>query len=199
MCAITQTCGAFVKGKVGLVELETLRAGVDAGEIETVVLALTDMQGRLQGKRLTARYFLDEVLGHGAEGLQLPARRRRRDEHRRRLCDVLLGEGLRRLRDAPRPRDPADRAVGDGDGDVPGRPRLGGWRRRGRLAASDPAGAACAARGARLDGQRLDRARVPRVPRQLRAGLEARATASSSPRTSTTSTTRCSAPRASSR
>ena len=49
-------------------ELEALRAGVDAGEIETVVLALTDMQGRLQGKRLTARYFLDEVLQHGAEG-----------------------------------------------------------------------------------------------------------------------------------
>ncbi len=49
-------------------ELETLRSGVDAGEIETVVLALTDMQGRLQGKRLTARYFLDEVLHHGAEG-----------------------------------------------------------------------------------------------------------------------------------
>jgi glutamine synthetase len=50
------------------VDLEGLRAGVDAGEIETVVLALTDMQGRLQGKRLTARYFLDEVLHHGAEG-----------------------------------------------------------------------------------------------------------------------------------
>jgi glutamine synthetase len=50
------------------VELETLRAAVGAGDIETVVLALTDMQGRLQGKRLTAQYFLDEVLGHGAEG-----------------------------------------------------------------------------------------------------------------------------------
>ncbi len=49
-------------------ELEALRAGVDSGEIETVVLALTDMQGRLQGKRLTARYFLDEVVQHGAEG-----------------------------------------------------------------------------------------------------------------------------------
>ena len=49
-------------------ELEALRSGVDAGEIETVVLALTDMQGRLQGKRLMARYFLDEVLAHGAEG-----------------------------------------------------------------------------------------------------------------------------------
>ena len=49
-------------------DLEALRAGVDAGEIETVVLALTDMQGRLQGKRLMARHFLDEVLHHGAEG-----------------------------------------------------------------------------------------------------------------------------------
>ncbi len=29
---------------------------------------MTDMQGRLQGKRLTARHFLDEVAHHGAEG-----------------------------------------------------------------------------------------------------------------------------------
>jgi glutamine synthetase len=50
------------------VDLDQLRKQVEAGEIETVVLALTDMQGRLQGKRLTASYFLDEVLGHGAEG-----------------------------------------------------------------------------------------------------------------------------------
>ena len=45
-----------------------LRAGADAGEIDTVLLALTDMQGRLQGKRLTARHFLAEVAEHGAEG-----------------------------------------------------------------------------------------------------------------------------------
>jgi glutamine synthetase len=50
------------------VELKELRAKVDDGEIDTVLLALTDMQGRLQGKRLTARYFLDEVAEHGAEG-----------------------------------------------------------------------------------------------------------------------------------
>jgi glutamine synthetase len=50
------------------VELDELRAKVDAGDIDTVLLALTDMQGRLQGKRLTARYFLDEVASHGAEG-----------------------------------------------------------------------------------------------------------------------------------
>lgn len=48
-------------------ELEALRAGVDAGEIETVVLALADMQGRLQGKRLNARHFLDDVAQQGAE------------------------------------------------------------------------------------------------------------------------------------
>ena len=56
--------------------LDELRAEVDAGAIDTVLLALTDMQGRLQGKRLTARHFLAEVAEHGAE--QLPARRRRR-------------------------------------------------------------------------------------------------------------------------
>jgi glutamine synthetase len=48
--------------------LEELRAEVDAGTIDTVLLALTDMQGRLQGKRLTARHFLAEVAEHGAEG-----------------------------------------------------------------------------------------------------------------------------------
>ncbi len=33
-----------------------------------MLLALTDMQGRLQGKRLTAGHFLDVVAHHGAEG-----------------------------------------------------------------------------------------------------------------------------------
>ncbi len=46
---------------------EQLRARVDTGEIDTVILAMTDMQGRLQGKRLHARYFVDEVLRHGSE------------------------------------------------------------------------------------------------------------------------------------
>ena len=49
-------------------ELEELRRGAAAGEIDTVLLALTDMQGRLQGKRLTASHFLDVVAHHGAEG-----------------------------------------------------------------------------------------------------------------------------------
>ncbi|HEY6523947.1 MAG TPA: glutamine synthetase family protein [Solirubrobacteraceae bacterium] len=49
-------------------KLEELRSRVEAGEIDTVLIALCDMQGRLQGKRLTARHFLDEVVDHGAEG-----------------------------------------------------------------------------------------------------------------------------------
>ncbi|MEU3601845.1 glutamine synthetase family protein [Streptomyces sp. NPDC006798] len=45
-----------------------LRARVASGEIDTVVLAFPDMQGRLQGKRFAAPFFLDEVLAHGTEG-----------------------------------------------------------------------------------------------------------------------------------
>ncbi|MGW0913616.1 glutamine synthetase family protein [Streptomyces sp. NPDC002784] len=50
---------------LGVEELHALVAG---GEIDTVVLAFPDMQGRLQGKRFAARFFLDEVLHHGTEG-----------------------------------------------------------------------------------------------------------------------------------
>ncbi len=48
--------------------LEELQDGVARGAVDTVLLAITDMQGRLQGKRLTARHFLSEVVEHGAEG-----------------------------------------------------------------------------------------------------------------------------------
>ncbi|WP_298342870.1 glutamine synthetase family protein [Ferrimicrobium sp.] len=48
--------------------IEDLRRLVDAGEIDTVVVAMTDMQGRLQGKRLDADFFLDETLQAGTEG-----------------------------------------------------------------------------------------------------------------------------------
>jgi glutamine synthetase len=49
------------------VTLEELKAAAAAGTIDTVLLAMTDMQGRLQGKRLTATHFLDTVAEHGAE------------------------------------------------------------------------------------------------------------------------------------
>jgi glutamine synthetase len=47
--------------------IEGLRVAIASGTIDTVLLALTDMQGRLQGKRLHAPFFLDEVLAHGSE------------------------------------------------------------------------------------------------------------------------------------
>jgi glutamine synthetase len=47
--------------------LEELRAEVAEGRIDTVLLCLTDMQGRLQGKRMDAGFFVDEVVAHGAE------------------------------------------------------------------------------------------------------------------------------------
>ena len=48
--------------------LDELKAEVEDGTIDTVLLAIADMQGRLQGKRLTSAHFLDEVVEHSAEG-----------------------------------------------------------------------------------------------------------------------------------
>ncbi|MFL5847262.1 MAG: glutamine synthetase family protein [Solirubrobacteraceae bacterium] len=48
-------------------DLGDLRKTVDRGEIDTVLLAFTDMQGRLQGKRFHAGHFLDAIAEHGAE------------------------------------------------------------------------------------------------------------------------------------
>src|SRR4051794_31219822 len=49
-------------------DVEDLDVAVGNGSIDTVLLALTDMQGRLQGKRLHGRYFMDEVVSGGSEG-----------------------------------------------------------------------------------------------------------------------------------
>ncbi|GAA3397523.1 glutamine synthetase family protein [Streptomyces roseoviridis] len=48
--------------------VDELRSLVANGEIDTVVLAFPDMQGRLQGKRFAAPFFLSDVLDHGTEG-----------------------------------------------------------------------------------------------------------------------------------
>src|SRR3954451_22466054 len=48
--------------------LEELEQAVADGSVDTVVLAIADMEGRLQGKRLTASHFLADVAQHGAEG-----------------------------------------------------------------------------------------------------------------------------------
>jgi glutamine synthetase len=48
--------------------LDELRKEIEDGRVDTVLLTIADMDGRLQGKRLTAAHFLDEVVEHGAEG-----------------------------------------------------------------------------------------------------------------------------------
>src|ERR1700757_3736851 len=44
-----------------------LEQHIDAGDIDTVIVAFADMQGRLTGKRVSARLFVEEVAKHGAE------------------------------------------------------------------------------------------------------------------------------------
>lgn len=44
---------------------DQLRAEVAAGRIEEVLVAVPDLQGRLQGSRLSARYFLDQAATKG--------------------------------------------------------------------------------------------------------------------------------------
>ncbi len=53
--------------KTGNLTVQKLTDLVGAGEIDTVIIAFTDMQGRLVGKRTSARLFLEELAEHGAE------------------------------------------------------------------------------------------------------------------------------------
>jgi len=51
-----------------LLSEENLLVQIEDGTIDTVIVAFTDMQGRLQGKRLHGAFFAGEVLAHGTEG-----------------------------------------------------------------------------------------------------------------------------------
>jgi glutamine synthetase len=53
---------------VGMLSLDELRGEAEAGAIDTVVTAFTDMRGRLVGKRIDVSFFIDEVADHGVEG-----------------------------------------------------------------------------------------------------------------------------------
>jgi glutamine synthetase len=68
MAALTGGHGPGSGLREGMLTLEQVRVLIGEGEIDTVVLAFTDMQGRLQGKRLSAEFFLDEVAEHYSEG-----------------------------------------------------------------------------------------------------------------------------------
>ncbi|WP_405493211.1 glutamine synthetase family protein [Nocardia sp. NBC_00511] len=53
--------------RTGMLSVTDLVQRVEAGLIDTVLVAMTDMQGRLQGKRCSARYFVEEVLDAATE------------------------------------------------------------------------------------------------------------------------------------
>ncbi len=52
-----------------MLSFEALKAEVETGAIDTVIVAFTDMQGRLMGKRLHGEFFVEEIgAGHEVEG-----------------------------------------------------------------------------------------------------------------------------------
>jgi glutamine synthetase len=50
-----------------MLTLTHLHELIAAGKVDTVIVAFADMQGRLTGKRVAARLFMEEVAKHGAE------------------------------------------------------------------------------------------------------------------------------------
>ena len=171
--------------------VEDLRRQVEHGDVDTVLVAITDMQGRLQGKRLHARYFLDVVLEHATEGcnylLAVDVDMNTVDGYAMSSWssgygDFVMQPDLSTLR--PVPWNPgtvmvlADLRWEDGS-PVVASPRQVLARQ------TAPAG------GPGHGGVRRDGAGVPRLPGHLRAGVERRLPATSHRRTSTTSTTPC--------
>ena len=179
--------------------LDDLRTDVASGAIDTVVVAITDMQGRLQGKRMHAPFFLDEVVPHGTEG-----------------CNYLLAVDV----DMNTVDGYAMSSWASGYGDLAMRPDLDTLRRM----PWQPGTALVQADVLWLDGSDVVASPRQILRRQLarlaehgltaytgtelefilfkdsyEAGLEARLPRSDAGRTSTTSTTRCSAPPASNR
>ena len=48
--------------------LQTLKAKIRKGEIDTVITVFPDVFGRLVGKRFTGKFFIDQVASHGTHG-----------------------------------------------------------------------------------------------------------------------------------
>src|SRR6476620_9591188 len=75
--------------------VDQLRAEIEAGDIDTVIVAFADMQGRLQGKRLHGHYFLD----HDLEAL----RRTPGSRHSATVqCDLTWLDGSGAVKQSPR-------------------------------------------------------------------------------------------------
>src|SRR6266508_3299046 len=56
--------GATMSSGLGI---DALREHIGSGNVDTVLVAFPDLQGRLMGKRVTGHYFLDHVEGEGIE------------------------------------------------------------------------------------------------------------------------------------
>ena len=56
---------ADADGTRGRLSRQQLREGVAGGEIDTVLTVFPDLYGRLVGKRIAARFFLEEIADHG--------------------------------------------------------------------------------------------------------------------------------------
>src|SRR6267143_5639238 len=93
--------------KTAKITLDELVRQTKAGEVDTIIIAIADLQGRLMGKRLTGPYFLDHV----DEGLH--------------ACDYLLAM------DVDNEPLPGFKFTnwGTGYGDMHGHPDLGTIRR----------------------------------------------------------------------
>ncbi len=51
----------------GMLSVDELTQLVEHGAIDTIIVAFADMQGRLVGKRVSSRLFLEQVVHHGVE------------------------------------------------------------------------------------------------------------------------------------
>jgi len=51
-----------------VLSVEELQAKIADGKIDTVVVGITDMQGRMQGKRIHAPFFVADTIANGTEG-----------------------------------------------------------------------------------------------------------------------------------
>ena len=56
-----------MSNQTGYLTLDQLTSAVADKQVDTVIVAFTDMQGRLVGKRVAARLFLEDIAAHGAE------------------------------------------------------------------------------------------------------------------------------------
>ncbi len=56
-----------MSARTGMLTVAELEKLVASREVDTVIIAFTDMQGRLVGKRASARLFLEDLAEHGAE------------------------------------------------------------------------------------------------------------------------------------